>query len=72
MHYFSRDAPIGTVSGAFAQDFHKGLEAAQKCDHATALREWRPLEEQGGTEAQVHLGANFLRRHGGIQEELMA
>ena len=30
-----------------AHDFNKGLEAAQAGDFATALKEWKPLAEQG-------------------------
>ena len=31
-----------------AQDFQKGLAAAQAGDYATALQEWAPLAEAGG------------------------
>ena len=30
-----------------AQDFEKGVAAHKRGDYATALREWRPLAEQG-------------------------
>ena len=40
---------IGTP--AFA-DFQKGLDAANRGDFATALKEWRPLAEQGDADAQ--------------------
>ena len=33
----------------FAQDFLKGVEAWEKGDFATALREWSALAEQGNT-----------------------
>lgn len=36
---------------AFAQDFAKGLAAAQAGDFATALQEWKPLAEQGDADA---------------------
>ncbi len=39
-----------------AQDFEKGVEAVQRGDYATALREWRPLAEQGDVKAQHNLG----------------
>ena len=39
---------------AFA-DFAKGLDAAQKGDYATALKEWQPLAEQGDSSAQYSL-----------------
>ncbi len=33
-----------------------GMEALDKGDYATALKEWRPLAEQGDAEAQCNLG----------------
>ena len=44
---------LATVSVCSAQDLQKGLEAAQKGDFATALREWRPLAAQGNASAQI-------------------
>ena len=41
---------------AGAQDFDKGSRAYKKGDYATALREWRPLAEQGNAAAQYNLG----------------
>jgi hypothetical protein len=32
---------------ASSADFQKGLDAAERGDYATALREWTPLAEQG-------------------------
>ena len=46
---------FGAVS-AQAQDFDRGLAAAQSGDFATALKEWRPLAEQGDALAQYNLG----------------
>ena len=43
-----------------AQDYQKGLEAARRGDYATALREWRPLAEQGHAQAQSDLGLMCL------------
>jgi hypothetical protein len=40
-------APIAT-----AQDYDKGLEAAQRGDFQLALQEWLPLAEQGNSDAQ--------------------
>ena len=34
-----------------AQDFAKGYDAYQAGDYATALKEWRPLAEQGNIDA---------------------
>ena len=37
-------------------DFEAGSAAARAGDHATALREWRPLAESGNRDAQFNLG----------------
>ena len=42
-----------------AQDFQKGLEAAQSGDFATALKEWKPLAEGGDSVAQYNLGVMY-------------
>ena len=44
---------------AVSADFQKGLDAAQKGDFATALREWTPLAEQGDADAQFCLGVMY-------------
>lgn len=44
------------TTSVLAQDYDKGLAAAQSGDFATALKEWRPLAEQGNAEAQLNLG----------------
>ena len=40
-------------------DFDDGLNAYNEGDFKTALREWRPLAEQGHAEAQVNLGVLY-------------
>ena len=45
-------------------DFQKGLDAAQKGDFATALREWKPLAEQGVAFAQYNLGVMYANGQG--------
>ncbi len=42
-----------------AQNFDKGSEAYARGDYATALREWRPLAEQGHASAQSNLGVIY-------------
>ena len=42
-----------------AQDFDKGLAAAQAGDYATALQEWTPLAESGNVIAQYNLGIMY-------------
>tara|TARA_B100001758_G_C18055818_1_gene425620 strand:+ start:89 stop:577 length:489 start_codon:yes stop_codon:yes gene_type:complete len=37
-------------------DFQKGVEAYNKSDYVTALREWIPLAEQGDADVQYSLG----------------
>ena len=39
-----------------AQDIQKGLEAYNKADFDTALKEWKPLAEDGNRVAQYLLG----------------
>ena len=46
---------------ASAQDFDEGLAAYERKDYATALREWRPLAEQGNAPAQNKLGEMYKR-----------
>jgi uncharacterized protein len=41
--------------GSLAQDFNKGFKAYANGDFATALKEWRPLAEQGDASAQYNL-----------------
>ena len=42
-----------------AQDFEAGHEAYWRGDYAAALREWRPLAEQGHARAQNNLGRMY-------------
>jgi len=42
--------------------FDEGLAANERGDYATALKEFRPLAEQGNAGAQYHLG--LMYRHG--------
>lgn len=54
--------------GAFAQDFNKGGIAYQAGDYAAALKEWKPLAEQGNAGAQYNLGAMYEHGEGVIQD----
>ncbi len=47
---------LGSVHAA---DLQAGLEAYKRGDYEAALREFRPLAEQGYAEAQLHLGAMY-------------
>ena len=42
-----------------AQDFNKGLAAAQAGDFAMALKEWMPLAEDGDSISQYNLGLMY-------------
>jgi len=44
---------LGSAGMSWSADFKKGLTAAQSGDFATALREWKPLAEQGGADAHL-------------------
>jgi len=46
---------VCTVIPAWA-DFQAGMDAKNRGDFAKALREWRPLAEQGDAHAQFYLG----------------
>ena len=53
---------------ATAQDFQKGVDAYNRGNYAAALREWRPLAEQGNASAQYNLG--FMYSNGrGVPED---
>jgi uncharacterized protein len=47
---------LAAIAPASAQDFQKGLDAYNRGDFATALREWRPLAEQRDATGQIALG----------------
>jgi tetratricopeptide (TPR) repeat protein len=50
-------------------DYAKGLDAAQKGDFVTALKEWKPLAEQGDDAgAQYGLGVMYSNGHGVIRD----
>ena len=47
---------LGGAGKAWSADLRKGLNAAKRGDYETALREWRPLAEQGNAVAQTNIG----------------
>jgi uncharacterized protein len=57
-------APLPSV----AQDFMAGLWAFTERDYATALRNWKPLAEQGEVEAQDNLGLMYEEGYGVLQD----
>ena len=52
----------------FAQDFLKGANAYEAGDYATAIKEWKPLAEQGSAIAQYFLGALYDYGEGVFQD----
>ena len=42
-----------------AQDLQKGLDAYEVGDYTNAIKEWRPLADQGDVQAQYHLGQMY-------------
>ena len=55
---------IGSVGVSESADFQKGLNALQKKDYATDLREWKPLAEKGHAPAQSGLGMMYFTGQG--------
>lgn len=52
----------------FGADFSTGLNAYQKGDYAAAIKEWRPLADQGVAAAQFNLGLMYLDGQGVPQD----
>ena len=50
---------LGGSQVGYAQDLDKGLEAFLRKDYAAALKEWRPLAEQGDVKAQNRLSGMY-------------
>ena len=46
---------LGSAGMSWSADFQKGAAAYKSGDYATALREWKPLAEQGNSSAQYIL-----------------
>jgi TPR repeat protein len=53
-------------------DFQAGMDANIRGDYATALREWRPLAEQGDALAQYNLGVLYRNGRGVPQDDVQA
>ena len=43
---------LGSAGVSWSQDWQKGVTAHESGDYATALREWKPLAQQGNAAAQ--------------------
>ncbi len=54
------------------RDFNAGVAAYKLGAYATALREWRPLAEQGNAKAQYNLGLMYRKGQGVPQDDAEA
>ena len=61
-----------TLHSVLAADFKKGLAAARKGDFETAMKEWRPLAEQGDSYAQYNLGLMYDKGDGVVEDDTQA
>jgi len=70
------EAGGGLIRGAAMpvgpENFSKGLNAAKRGDYAAALKEWRPLAEQGDASAQFNLGLMYAEGQGVPQDHAEA
>ena len=57
------------VNQAISQSFERGDAAANAGDFTTALKEWKPLAENGHVKAQLGLGLIYLNGEGSIPKD---
>ena len=50
---------LGSAGVSWSAEFKKGATTYQSGDYLTALREWKPLAEQGDVSAQFGLGVIY-------------
>ena len=62
---------LGLTAPAWA-GFDEGVAAYNRGDFATAIREWRPLAEQGNAKAQYNLGVMYDEGLGVPQDYVQA
>jgi TPR repeat protein len=60
------------TSQALYAGYEEGLAAFNKKDYAQAIKEWKPLAEQGGASAQGRLGVMYRRGLGVPQDNNLA
>ncbi len=63
---------LSLAAPVLAGPWEDGTAAAQRGDHATALRLWRPLAEQGQTNAQFSIGMMYAIAKGVRQDYVEA
>ena len=54
--------------GLALADFQAGVDAYERGDYSTALKEWLPLAEAGNGEAQSFLGEMYRKGEGVTQD----
>ena len=59
---------LGSVGTSESVDFAKGAAAYENGDYTAALREWKPLAEQGDAGAQYNLGVMYYHGRGVPQD----
>ena len=59
---------FGSFGVGWSGDFQKGVDAYEKGDYATALKEWTPLADQGHAKAQYNLGVAYANGEGVLQD----
>ena len=59
---------LGSAGVSFSADLNKGVDAYESGDFTTALREFKPLAEQGHAKAQYNLGVIYRRGNGVPQD----
>ncbi len=72
LHLSTRVAHFLGVSLPEETDFEGGVEAWGRGDYDTALREFRPLAEQGHAQAQVNLGILYSQCQGVPKDYVLA
>ncbi len=56
-------------SGETVSIYQEGYDAYNRGDYDTALKEWRPLAEQGNEAAQANLGFMYAKGQGVPQDD---
>ncbi len=55
---------VAGLAGTASADVKRGVNAYQRGDYVTAMRELKPLAERDDVDAQYHLGEMYLRGRG--------
>ena len=63
---------LGSAGNSESADFQKGMWAYSMKDYATALRELKPLAEQGNATAQYYVGAMYAFGNGVHKDHVFA